>query len=205
MDPLLDKETEKLCYTPTEKAELLGRHFESKLSAEIPGVKSPVEHIRKAVKELFPTGRLELSPKISLREMWLATRDLPRGRSAGPDKFPAELYHHCPSLHAPLALLVTDVIERALIPGALKQLYVSPLDKPGKDPMDCNSKRPISLLSPLMKLVELLIVRRLLPQVEHLLSSDQYAYQRARSTEVLLSDLDHFATTNRRKNRVHHG
>ena len=116
--------------------------------------------------------------------------------------FPSEFYHHYPALRAPLALHITNMIERIYIPGALKHLFVAPLDKPGKDPGVCNNKRPIALLNPLMKLVELVIVRRLLPLVEHLLSADQYAYQRARSTEILLSDLDYFVTTNRARNRI---
>ena len=77
-----------------------------------------------------------------------------------------------------------------------------PLDKAGKDPARCAKKRPIALLSPMVKLLELILVRRILPSVEQRISCSQYAYQRARSTEILLSDLDHSVTGNVRDKKT---
>ena len=94
------------------------------------------------------------------------------------------------------------MLETAIIPKNLKQFYIIPLDKPGKDPTSCGGKRPIALLPSLMKMLELIIVRRILPIVSDIMSEDQYAYQRARSTEILLADLDHFVTTSRNKNKT---
>merc|ERR1712113_557311 len=54
----------------------------------------------------------------------------------------------------------------------------------------------------MLKLLELVIVRRILPIVEDHLSPDQYAYQRVRSTETLLSDLDWFVGKNRREDKI---
>ena len=49
-----------------------------------------------------------------------------------------------------------------------------------------------------MKLLELVPVRRMMPVLERRLAEEQYAYQRARSTELLLADLDRIDPTSRR-------
>ena len=48
----------------------------------------------------------------------------------------------------------------------------------------------------MIKLLEMVLVHRIMPWVEDKISCGQYAHQRARSTEVLLSDLDRFVTGN---------
>ena len=74
-------------------------------------------------------------------------------------------------------------------------------DKAGRDPTRCENKRPMALLSPLVKLLELGLVRRMLPMLEggipeRMPAEGRYAYQKGRSTEILLADLDAFAEGN---------
>ena len=92
--------------------------------------------------------------------------------------------------------------ENATIPEKLRRFYIVPLDKPGRDPKECKNERPIALLSPKIKLLELVMVRRQHPLAQARLPTDQYAYQRASSTEILLSDLNRFVEENRNKGRV---
>ena len=92
------------------------------------------------------------------------------------------------------------MLETDQIPEMLRKFYVAPLDKPGKDPTRCDGKRPIALLSPLMKLLEMILVRRMLPGLEGSLSGGQYAYQQGRSTELLLGDLDSFVEEGKSNN-----
>ena len=54
----------------------------------------------------------------------------------------------------------------------------------------------------MVKLLELALVRRIRSFVEDRISCSQYAYQRARRTEVLLSDLDRVVTGNARAEKV---
>ena len=55
---------------------------------------------------------------------------------------------------------------------------VIPLEKPNKDPAKCESKRPISLIGALAKILEEVVLNRLTPQLEPLLNPAQYAYRR---------------------------
>ena len=100
-----------------------------------------------------------------------------------------------------LALLFTTIIEHNYIPKAVRRFVLTPLDKPGKDPTRSLNKRPIALPSSLMKMLELILARRIPPIVEGELAGNRYAYRRARSTEVFLSDLDHFAPQNRKRGK----
>ena len=84
------------------------------------------------------------------------------------------------------------MIEQNQIPQEASRFHILPFDKPGKNPSLCASKRPISLLSTFMKLLERILVRRLTGVVERKLAECEYAYQRKRSAEVLLADLDSF-------------
>ena len=58
----------------------------------------------------------------------------------------------------------------------------------------CDGKRPLSLLSELVTLVELACLRRLPPAVERWRSADHYAFPRSRSAEILLSDRNESTT-----------
>ena len=175
---------------------MLGEFFSEKMAATRSGHKVPAEALRQQVSRLTPGGRLRLEPAISAREIQLAVKDIPRNRAAGPDLFPAEMYIFCPSMHKAVGALFTSMVENDRIPGKLRRLFIVPLDKPGKDPTQCSNERPTALLSPMIKLLELVLARRIMPHVENKISGSQYAYRRARSTEVLLSDLDRYVTDN---------
>jgi len=63
-----------------------------------------------------------------------------------------------------------------------RKTKVIALEKPGKDPRLAESYRPISLLSTCYKLLERLILHRVSPEVEKLLSPEQAGFRRNRST-----------------------
>ena len=155
---------------------MLGIFFANKMAANRNGEKVPASELQREISKLTPGGKLKLEPAISISEIRLAIRDIPRNRAAGPDMFPAEMYIHCVSLHRGIAALYTSMIEGGYVPRKLRQFYVVPLDKAGKDPTRCANKRPIALLSPMIKLLELILVRRISPPVKKRISCSQYAY-----------------------------
>ena len=78
------------------------------------------------------------------------------------------------------------------MPVDLLRPYVIPIDKPGKDPASCKSKRPISLICALAKALESVACNRMLPLLEPKLNRAQYAYRRARGVEFHLLELHRF-------------
>ena len=81
-------------------------------------------------------------------------------------------------------------------PRELARSYVVPSDTVETNSTRCESKRPIALLGPLMKLLEMALVRRMLPMLEGRLTGRLDAAQPGRSTENLLGDLDAFVERN---------
>ena len=71
----------------------------------------------------------------------------------------------------------------------MRTIHIVPLVKPGKDPSDPGSRRPISLLSSLTQILGSIIYHRMLPLGEPRLHEHQYAYCRLRGTEHHLVSL----------------
>ena len=87
------------------------------------------------------------------------------------------------------------------LPGPLVQIYLVLLDKPRKPPELCNSKRPISLISLIAKMLEATVLNRLMEQLELGLDECQYAYRRERGTEHHLLEMSDFVRQMRSQNR----
>ena len=110
---------------------------------------------------------MSLTPAIEAREIRLVVGDIPGNRVAGPDLFPAEMCVKCPSMHKGLATLFTSTVEDDCIPKKFRHFYIAPLDEAGKDPKLRANKRPIALLSPLAKLLEMALARRMMSSAEN--------------------------------------
>ena len=154
----------------------IGKFFAAKMSAKKGDEKQSAIYANQEVRKLTKTGYLTLEPAININESILATKDIPKNKAAGPDLLPAEVYARCTETHRSIAMLFNSMLEHNYIPKAVRHFFIIPLDKQGKDPTKLANKRPIALLSPLMKLLELVLVRRIIPIVETGLSEDQYAY-----------------------------
>ena len=186
-----------MIFAPEEKAELLASHFEEKLTECREGRKVSANAIKNQIDKDMEKGFHHLDPPITQEEVGMAARDLPGGKATRPDELPAERYKHCATLHGVIATLFNGMLETDQVPDMLGRFYVAPRDKPGKGPTRCEGKRPIALPSTLMKLLEMILVRRMLPQLEDSLSGGQYAYQQGSSTELQLGDLDSFVVANK--------
>ena len=60
--------------------------------------------------------------------------------------------------------------------------YLVPIGKPGKDPKDPSSYRPVNLLLTYRRLLSLIILDRISDKVDETMSPYQFAYRRGRST-----------------------
>ena len=83
-----------------------------------------------------------------------------------------------------LADLFTLSIRSLNFPSIWKVARIIPLLKPGKSPDDATSYRPISLLSPVVKLLESLVLLSITPHIE--LAEHQHGFRKGRSTTTAL-------------------
>ena len=98
--------------------------------------------------------------------MILSISHLPTRKAPGPDGLLVELYKKLTSLHPYLLKLLNDIYRTGAIPAALRDIYIVPITKQGKDPRDPQGERPISLLNSTKKILEGVVYQRLLPRVE---------------------------------------
>ena len=122
-------------------------------------------------------------------EVVKAASCLKTGKAPGPDGVPAEVFQKLTTLWGPLRLLFNCIMRTGVIPVQMLRVYLVPLDKPGRDPELCSTKRPISLICAVAKILEALVHHRLLPLFEPNFAAGQYAYRRERGTEMHMLEL----------------
>lgn len=120
-----------------------------------------------------PFSHIELDSTIKL---------LKSGKAAGQDDICSEqLTHFGPLAKTWLLQLFNTCKETDSIPKVWRQSKVIAILKPGKEPSNPKSYRPISLLSNLYKLYERLILNRLQPIIEEKLISEQAGFRPGKS------------------------
>ena len=118
----------------------------------------------------------------TLKELEDALTFLKPGKAAGLDGITAEMIQHFgENTRAWILELVNKCADTCTIPAAWRKAKVVALLKPGKEPTNRKSYRPISLLSILYKLYERMILARMFPIVESQLTPDQAGFRPGRS------------------------
>ena len=75
-------------------------------------------------------------------------RTLAPGKTPGRDGIPTEFYVAYAEMLAPkLAALYNSSHEQGLLPPSLREALLVPIPKPGKDPTDHSSYRPLAILN----------------------------------------------------------
>ncbi len=107
------------------------------------------------------------------------------GKTLGPDRFPAEFYKKFSSQLTPVLLsMFKHSLEQASLPQSFKEALITFLLKPGKDPVDCSSYRPISLLNVDVKILAKILASQLNTLISHIISSDQTGFVRGRHSFI---------------------
>lgn len=111
-------------------------------------------------------------------------------KSSPCDILPTSLLKDCADVFAPLIVHLTNLsFDTGIFPSAYKMAQVTPLlKKPGLCKLEPGSYRPISNLNTISKIIEKIVLRRLLPHLSKSDNFNQYqsAYRAGHSTETAL-------------------
>lgn len=89
-----------------------------------------------------------LETDITSEKVQIALSQLQAGKTPGPDGLPTEFYSHHQDLLAPwLVSIYAQFFKLEALPESMSEAVVVLIPKPGKDPENCSSYRPISLLN----------------------------------------------------------
>uniref|UniRef100_A0A8C5QNM6 Reverse transcriptase domain-containing protein n=1 Tax=Leptobrachium leishanense TaxID=445787 RepID=A0A8C5QNM6_9ANUR len=126
---------------------------------------------------LRDTEAEQLEEPISAGEIAAALKSAKNGKSPGPDGLPVEYYKELRDTLVPHMVTTFNAItaETPLHPHTLCAT-ITVLPKPGKDPSECTSYRPISLLTSDIKILARILADRLKPYLPGLVHTDQVGF-----------------------------
>jgi hypothetical protein len=123
-----------------------------------------------------------LVPEPSASEFEVATGLLKRYKFPGVDQIPAELIHAGGgTLRSEFHKLIKFIWKKEELPHQRKESILVPIHKRG-DQMDCNIYRCVSLLSTSYKILSNILLSRLTPYADEIISDNQCGFLRNRLT-----------------------
>ncbi len=133
-----------------------------------------------------------LEAPLSLEELHVSLKSLQKGKSPGLDGLPPELYLEIWDL---VGILMLNSFNFAIEHGAFhrdqKTSLISLLLKKGKDPLDCSSYRPISLIPCDLKIYAKIFASRLEKVIHSLIKEDQTGFIKGRNASDNMRRLLH--------------
>lgn len=111
--------------------------------------------------------------------------------SAGEDDISSKIIKHCKnSITVPLTEIINKSLRQGIFPNSLKLAKVYPKHKSGTT-TEASSYRPISLTSNISKILERVVLKRLLDHLRHhnILTSRQHGFMKNRSTTTAITQL----------------
>ena len=151
------------------------------------GIK-PDQGFRNLMRNLQKKPAAEPTVIFSASQVLETLKGTKNSKAVGPDGIsPIMLKHLGPKALNFITILFNNVIKTAVVPPLWKTGRIIPLLKPGKPSNEGKSYRPVSLLSPLAKLLEALI----LPHVQQavVLAEHQHGFRKGRSCTTALQDI----------------
>ncbi|GBM59470.1 putative RNA-directed DNA polymerase from transposon BS [Araneus ventricosus] len=131
-------------------------------------------------------GDLVKIDSVTYDDVVLAIRELKSSLTVGVDKIPSFIIKGCAEFFIyPLLILFNLSLRSNVFPYVWKQTRIIPVFKKG-DAQDCKNYRPIAILSPMSKIFESIIHKRLFHQVKNLISPSQHGFIPKRSTATNL-------------------
>lgn len=133
------------------------------------------------IPSLSSDMREGLEAPITQEEIRAAISAMQPGKSPGPDGFSVDFFKKfCYDLTPFLCQVFTDSLESGALPPSCYQACISLLLKKDKDPLDCASYRPISLLNTDVKILAKLLACRLENALPSVVSPDQTGFVKNR-------------------------
>lgn len=123
----------------------------------------------------------KLEQPIDLQEILDSINAMQNGKTPGPDGYTVEFYKAFAPKLAPILLkMFENSLNNGKLPQSLTEAFITLILKPGKDPLDCSSYRPISLLNVDVKILAKLLASRIDIIIPEIVSPDQTGFIRGR-------------------------
>ncbi|KAL1448639.1 hypothetical protein WDU94_001908 [Cyamophila willieti] len=123
-----------------------------------------------------------LDVPFTLSELLLAVKEMKNNKAAGPDDVRTEqIKRFGPATNQWIVDLFNNIMNSMRLPKLWRKSHVIALLKPGKEPTEPKNYRPISLLCHLFKVMERMVLNRILPEIDEKLIPQQSGFRPGRS------------------------
>ena len=159
-----------------EKVNAFAEHLESVFTPN-PGPSTVVQPL---IDDIVPNPI-----RFSLKEIESSIASIKLKKSPGKDRITPNMLKKLPTPAVKLLLFIFNSILRVgYFPSVWKESEIVMIPKPGKDPTQVKSYRPISLLSILSKLFETTLLRKLTPHItnSNIIPDHQFGFRKNHST-----------------------
>lgn len=151
-------------------------------SQGVPGREDMENYLSTVTLPVLERGDSEhLDRAITVEEIEGALKTFANHKSPGLDGFPVEWYRlYAPSLLSRLLKVFNTSRQEGELPTSMREALIVLLPKPGKNPEECESYRPISLINTDVKILAKVLALRLQSVVTKLVGSDQTGFMPGR-------------------------
>lgn len=167
-----------------EKANTFAEHLTSVFQPH--PYEGPPEHKKMVLQHLKATDSVEtMSMRFTIKEVRRVIQKANPKKSPGYDLITNKILQELPDSGIKILTAIYNAMSKLqFIPPHWKTAQIIMILKPGKQPEDPKSYRPISLLPILSKIYESLLLLRISPLVEHhrLIPDHQFGFRRMHST-----------------------
>lgn len=191
---LYDNNNKDLLHDDTDKANILADHFEK--MHDNPLMKNDLiftNGVREIVKNKLKIKlHITSNTLISSREVFTTIKSLKNGKSPGPDGVTTATLKNFSYLgYEVLTRIYNECLTSGYFPSAWKVATTVAVPKPGKDPHQKTSYRPIALLSLFSKVFERLINTRVTEfnNTNNIIPDNQFGFRKGLSTDHALMTL----------------
>ena len=177
------KSENKITYHPQEINHTFFNFYNNLYQSQQAPSEESLEEYLSLIKlpEISSLDKQMLNSPFTEEEVLATINTMSLNKSPGPDGFSVDFYKEfwpeiCPIFMA----MVNNFCEEKTLPQTMNLAHISVLLKGGKDPLQCSSYRPISLLDHDYKIITKLLARRLESILPTLINPDQSGFIKGR-------------------------
>ena len=162
--------------------ELQRQYYESLYTTD-PAVRFQINNID--VIKIDEHSTASSQENFNMNELFVAIKNMKNNSCPGPDGIPAEFYKmFWKDVKQDLFAAILDVYERELLFCSSRTGVLNVIPKGNKDTRYLKNLRPLSLLNTDYKAIEKMLANRIVPQLEHVINSDQRGFLPGRKIAV---------------------
>jgi hypothetical protein len=195
-----------IVHTAEEKAEAFADSIEAQCMTNPSLDEDTDNNVKRRLREYVHPEHAQPLPHATLPELMTLIKNIKPKKAPGKDRITNLTLKNLPKKsYVKLLNIINACLRIGYFPQQWREAVIITIPKPGKNPLFPQNHRPISLLSHVSKLLERIILSRLLQEIEEnkLLPDEQYGFrhshntdlQTLRLTEIITAGFEHKDTT----------